>query len=193
LVVVELKERKLLYTNVIEMSLHLYFGPMFSGKSSKLIQEYGKYKVLGKRILVVNHASDSRYSGGSKVVSHNHFSVDAVKLSTLEDARLENIDVVLIDEGQFFPDLYNFCREAVGLHGLTVVVFSLDGTFDQQSFGQVLQLVPFADSARKLVAYCKECKDGTLAPFTRRTVAGNQTVMVGADECYEAVCRSHLN
>jgi thymidine kinase len=101
--------------------------------------------------------------------------------------------VVAIDEGQFFPDLFDHVTRWVDEMDIHVVVVGLDGTFDRTPFGDMLRLLPHAEEVERLTAYCAVCRDGTPAIFSKRTQAGNTTVMaIGGAAMYQPVCRRHF-
>ena len=179
------------------MHLTLILGPMFAGKSSTLLSRVKRAKVLGWKTLVITCDIDKRYDvSGAKVITHDLVGIDAVGVSTLEgiawtkdysDARL-----VVIEEAQFFPDLYEFVIKAVEVDGKDVVVVGLDGDSERKPFGQILDLLPIADEVIRLNALCKRCGDGTAALFTALVggVKGGQVCVGGADR-YEPMCRKH--
>ena len=78
---------------------------------------------------------------------------------------LNEWDVIAIDEGQFFDNLYNFCKHCVDTLGKHVIVSALDGDYKREKFGQVLDLIPICTSVCKLHAFCKECNDGNNSMF----------------------------
>lgn len=174
--------------------LELIIGCMFSGKSSELIKRIKKHSLLGKQILVVNHAKDVRYGRG--VMSHDKVHVHAIALDKLSDIfrnkDLYKSDIVFVDEGQFFHDLHSVCVDLVDVLGKTVVVSALDGTWERKPFEQVVNLIPMADDVVRLKAMCMICRDGTPAPFSKRIVEGNSLEIVGGIESYIPVCRHHF-
>ena len=101
--------------------LDVILGSMFSGKSTELIRRINRYKSIGKRVLVVNYQGDNRYSLDS-ISTHDNSTFKCVKTLDLyslintiagRNEMVENWDVIAIDEGQFFPDLFIFCKECV--------------------------------------------------------------------------------
>jgi len=96
------------------------------------------------------------------------------------------VDVIGIDEGQFFPDLVEVC-EKLAAAGKTVLVASLDGTFQRKPFGRTLELIPMAESVTKLQAVCMICfRD---AAFSRRLGDETAIEVIGGADKYVAVCR----
>ena len=96
------------------------------------------------------------------------------------------IDVIGIDEGQFYPDLVDKVEEFVRKDKL-IIISALDGTFERKPFGQIPSLIPLADDVIKLRAICMQC--GQEAPFTHRLVSNKEVELVGWKDLYEPVCR----
>jgi thymidine kinase len=101
---------------------------------------------------------------------------------------LRKSDVILINEGQFFPDLYYVVVDMVQ-HKKKVYVCGLDGDFERKKFGQILDLIPMCDKIRKLTSLCSICRDGTAGIFSMRISGEKDQTIVGADN-YMPVCRS---
>ncbi|XP_014666491.1 PREDICTED: thymidine kinase, cytosolic-like [Priapulus caudatus] len=113
-------------------------------------------------------------------------AVSAINLFSLKDVTAE-FEVIGIDEGQFFPDVVEF-SQMMADGGKTVIVAALDGTFQRQGFGNILNLVPLAESVNKLTAVCMKCYGD--ASYTKRK--GHETALevIGGADKYMAVCRS---
>ncbi len=176
------------------MNIKLIFGPMYSGKSSEIIKIIRRYKTIGKKLLIISHSSDTRYTEDA-ICTHDQVQEKCLSVSKLEQV-LENpeyldAEVVIIEEAQFFEDLYETVLHAAEKDGKSVIVAGLDGDYKREPFGDIIRLVPCADEIIKLTALCKECGDGTPAPFTKRKVEFDGNVFVGGKESYEAVCRKH--
>ena len=139
--------------------LHLILGPMFSGKTTELIRIYNKYTACGIKCLMINHGYDTRYSNEGHVTSHSQEQIKSLNLIKLE--RLDGVfgyyDVFLINEGQFFPDLYEVVKMLVDNQKKHVFVCGLDGDFKREKFGQMLDLIPLCDNVVKLKAVCQNC------------------------------------
>lgn len=176
------------------MSIELIIGSMYSGKTTELIRRVRRFESIGKRVLVFNHALDTRY--GEDVHTHYGDSTKAIKLHKLSsfdkcfDRFTRKIDVVAIDESQFFPDLVDSVLRMVHHHKLHVIVVGLNGDYTQSLFGDLYKLLPHADDIQFCRAYCNQCNDGTLASFTKRIAGGDEQVEVGSK--YVAVCRGCL-
>ncbi len=180
-------------------SLELIIGPMYAGKSTELIRIINRFKCLNKNVLVINHSINNRY-GSSSLTTHNRDSFDeCIILDKLNDVNndenkehFNKADVIVIEELQFFGDAYDNIVDWIDNRGKCVVAAGLDGDARKLPFGDVLRLIPHAEKVRKLNALCKKCGDGTKAHFSKRLTADEQTILVGSDDVYEAVCRKHF-
>ncbi len=169
--------------------LELILGPMFSGKTTRLIEHYKAYKFIGKKIVVINYALDTRYSQ-TMLSSHDRIEIPCVFMSTLSDKSLWiDADVILINEGQFFADLVECVVEMVDLYKKQVHICGLDGDFRRQRFGSILDLIPYSDKVEKLSAFCGICRNGEKAVFSHRVTNESTQVVIGSDN-YMPLCRS---
>jgi len=177
------------------MSIKLYLGPMWSAKTSKLIQEYQKWHCIGKPTLVINHKIDDRYGMDNYLYTHDQVKIPCTsvqRLSEIDYKIIEQCEAIFINEGQFFDDLKDKCLEWCEQYGKHIYIVGLDGDRFRQKFGQVLDLIPYADHYEKLLAKCKMCLDGTAACFTYDQSVNdcNQQIIVG-NEQYLPLCRKH--
>lgn len=104
--------------------------------------------------------------------------------------------IVLIDEGQFYSDLYSFIKEELNKSGnKKFIIAGLSSDINQDPIGDIIKLIPLADDIIKLSAFCIYCKDGTPANFTKGLTPANDNtqVKVGAKEIYAPVCRKHFS
>lgn len=169
---------------------------MFAGKSTEAIRRVRQFQSDGIPYLVITSIRDTRYDpSGESLRSHSGGSVPATALETLRTVLptvpFAYAKYVVVEEAQFFPDLYEVVMEMVEKRGKHVVVFGLDGDSERRPFGQVLDLIPVADTYAKLQAECRLCGDGTAAIFTKRFSTVTTQVSVGGEESYKAVCRKH--
>ena len=177
--------------------IDIIIGSMFSGKSTELIRRINRYKVLGKKILVINHKLDQRYSESS-ISTHSNMSLECLSIHKLNDINEDEkykkeydaCEVLVIEEAQFFEDLYDVVVKAADVDNKIVIVAGLDGDSNREEFGDILKLIPKCDSVKKLHALCVKCKDGTSASFTKRLVKNNSQIYIGVSE-FIAVCRYH--
>lgn len=173
------------------MSLEIILGPMFSGKSSRILSIVSRSSVVWSPVLVIKHAADTRYSH-NEVVTHDgrHAPcVTADSLQQFDDAYLSRYQVIIVEEAQFFQGLVDFVRHAVDDLHKNVYLVGLDGDSNRQPFGEILQCIPLADKVEKLSALCTRCHNGKEAIFSRRRIACSSQVLVAGANLYEAVCR----
>ena len=163
---------------------------MFSGKSTELMRRVNCHKSIGEKVLVINHASDNRYTDQSVIISHNGQSMASIKTDQLKHTLYVNYDVIAIDEAQFFPDLIQGVLTYLA-DGKKIIVAGLVGDFRCNPIGDILKLLPHADETVRLYAFCSNCKDGTRAAFTKRTSESKEQVVIGS-KMYMAVCRKCL-
>jgi thymidine kinase len=185
--------------------LEIFLGCMYSGKTSKLVEIYKQCKFCNINVAVINHCFDKRYDE-TLLSTHDkvmipciqttrlndiwYFGNDAINLKRLDDSlKLLNSDVILINEGQFFEDLYPAVKHMLE-HGKKIYVCGLDGDFERNKFGQILDLIPLCDKVTKLTSLCSLCKDGTLGIFSKRISSEKEQTVVGSDN-YIPVCRIH--
>ena len=174
--------------------LELIIGPMFAGKSSEIQRRIRLLHAIDKNVLVVKPKKDTRYIV-DKITTHNYDMVDCIVLDNLSEVNniIKDYHSIVIDEGQFFNDLKPTVIMWLDTCDINIIVAGLDGDFQKNPIGTILDLIPHSDSCIKLTSLCNICKDGTPAPFTLRTVKSNDTVLVGGSEAYIPVCRKHYN
>ena len=184
------------------MSLRVVMGPMFAGKTSEIQGVVRRNQCLGRAVLVLTADIDNRYqSDVASIINHDRTAIPARAVPVGELATVlawpefAAASAIVIDEAQFFRGcLVDFVKTAVDEHGKYVTVVGLDGDAERRPFGDVLTLVPLADSVVKLTALCRYCGDGTPAIFTRARAArpASEQVAVGGADMYEPVCRRHF-
>jgi thymidine kinase len=171
-------------------------GPMYCGKSEELIRRLRRVKIAKQKIKVFKPVIDNRYNK-SDVVSHSGDSIEAVPVDHPEEIleKLDDsIDVIGIDEAQFFhQDIVEICEELAD-NGTRVIAAGLDRNFRGEPFGPMPELMARAEYVDKLHAICIQC--GEPASRTQRLIDGepaaydDPVVLIGAQEVYEARCRS---
>eukprot|EP00240_Pyramimonas_obovata_P012795 CAMPEP_0118926886 /NCGR_PEP_ID=MMETSP1169-20130426/4498_1 /TAXON_ID=36882 /ORGANISM="Pyramimonas obovata, Strain CCMP722" /LENGTH=252 /DNA_ID=CAMNT_0006868537 /DNA_START=282 /DNA_END=1037 /DNA_ORIENTATION=- len=136
-------------------------GPMFSGKTTELLARVSAAKGQGKDVMLIKSAIDDRYST-STIVTHDGVEMACFAVQSLEQLQeymsedeLRQPQVIAIDEAQFFRGLHEFCVEAAEKRNQQVLIAGLDGDFQRAKFGEVLELVPVADTVTKLHARCE--------------------------------------
>ena len=173
--------------------LEMWLGPMFSGKTTQLIQTYKQYTYIDKTIAVVNYNGDKRYHD-TMLSTHDQIMIPCIQSSTLSEiiAQLECVDVILINEGQFFCDIFDITIDLVEKHKKIVYIYGLDGDFQRNKFGRVLDLIPYCDRFTKLHSMCASCKNGKPALFSKRISSEVGQIVIGSDN-YKPLCRRCYN
>lgn len=164
-------------------------GSMFSGKTEELIRRLKRAEFARQRVEIFKPAIDTRYSR-EKVVSHDSRSIASTPVDSSASLLLftSEIDVVGIDEAQFFDDgLADVCNQLAN-NGVRVIVAGLDMDFKGQPFGPMPALCAIADEVTKVHAICVRC--GSLAYASHRVVAGDKQVLLGEKTEYEPLCRA---
>jgi thymidine kinase len=173
-------------------------GPMFAGKTEELLRRVRRAAIAGQRVVVFSHALDTR-AGGERIASHAGLDAPSRAVASAEDIATSvdagQLDIVAIDEAQFFgPGLVDVVRD-LAARGLLVIVAGLDVTFLGQPFEPLPSLMVGAERVDKLTAVCSVC--GADAIFHARKAAGGGDVSavtenVGGVETYQALCRRHF-
>lgn len=187
-------------------SLHIFFGPMRSGKSTELRTIVTQSADLGLKTLYINSKIDVREKLNSRkddrdgpTSHHSSFyglstKIDYIKVDKLEDVDVSNYQIIGIDEGQFFHDIVKVVRKWLFVDYKTIYISSLDGDFEIRPFGHVSELICIASTIRKFSAKCMMCLElGKLrdAPYTGKlkTVPKIEgQILVGGDETYISLC-----
>ena len=168
-------------------SLHIVLGPMFSGKTTRLIQIYHAQTCISKKVAVINYAGDIRYDP-KMLLTHDQISIPCIQLTALDGFDCSSYDTILINEAQFFGDLFEIVIQFVENCDKEVHIFGLDGDFLRNKFGGIVDLIPYCDSVEKLSALCAYCCDGTKALFSFRMSREVEQMVIGADN-YKPLCR----
>ena len=177
--------------------LELIVGSMFSGKTSYLLDIYKKCKFCDIPIAVINYADDARYSD-TMLSTHDKQMIPCIKAKTITDAIFDNLaeisaaEVILINEGQFFPDIEEQVQALVEKKQKRVYICGLDGDFERKPIGKLHNLIPFCDEIVKLKSLCSLCRDGTPGIFSFRTTHEVDQVVIGSSN-YIPLCRKCYN
>lgn len=172
------------------MSLDIILGPMFAGKSTRILSIISRYAALGTPVLVIKHEDDVRHSV-NEITTHNGQRAACTIARDLSAVSIEGFNVIIVDEAQFFQNLVPFVEWVVDTHQKHLYLVGLDGDYNRRPFsGDLLQCIPLADSVEKLTAFCHRCADGTPGLFSHRHAGAiNQQVIVGGSELYTTLCR----
>jgi thymidine kinase len=175
------------------MSLDLVIGPMFAGKSSRILSIVSRHISIGRRVLVVKHSSDVRYGDEDDIITHDDRRTPCIRIAALnqvQDSQIREFDVIIVDEAHFFRGLVPFVRRVVDEMRKSLFLVGLDGDSNRMPFGELLQCIPLADRVERITALCHRCGDGTPGIFTyRRQGPHDQQVIVGGSDMYETLCR----
>lgn len=178
--------------------LEIILGPMFSGKTTQIIQIYNNYSYIGKNVVVINYAEDKRYHE-SMLSTHDRKMIPCILTTDIADmwanplhdeySTINEADVILINEGQFFKNLKDVVLEMVDKYQKIVYICGLDGDFKRNKFGDLLGLIPYCDKVNKLNSLCSQCKNGKKGIFSCRITRETSQVVIGSDN-YKPLCRS---
>ena len=163
-------------------------GSMFSGKTEELIRRLKRAKIANKGVEIFKPAVDTRYDE-EEVVSHDRNSIRSTPVSHSENILLlaDGVEVIGIDEAQFFDaELVSVC-EKLAKKGSRVIIAGLDMDFQGKPFGPMPNLLAVADYITKVHAICMVC--GDIALHSYRKVNIDSTVLLGETESYEPRCR----
>jgi thymidine kinase len=182
--------------------LELILGSMFSGKTSYLLDVYKKCVFCNISVAVINYTADNRYTTESMLSTHDKQMIPCILASTISEAvknhadTISQAETILINEGQFFPDIEEQIKHLVEHANKRVYICGLDGDFERKPIGNLLQLVPFSDHIIKLKSLCSLCRDGTPGVFSFRTTNEKSQVVIGSSnyiplcrECYQREAR----
>ena len=164
-------------------------GSMFSGKTEELIRRLRRAKFARQSVEIFKPAVDVRYSAVN-VVSHDENSIPSTPVESAQNILLlaSNVQVVGIDEAQFFDDgLVDVCNQLAN-SGVRVIVAGLDMDYLGKPFGPMPKLMAIADDVLKVHAVCVRC--GSLAQFSHRLAKTDKLVLLGETDSYEPLCRS---
>ncbi len=163
-------------------------GSMFSGKTEELIRRLKRAKIANLKVEIFKPAIDVRYDK-IKIVSHDENEIHSTPVDYSQKILLmaQDVDVVGIDEAQFFDDEISNVCDALALKGIRVIVAGLDMDFMANPFGQMPYLMAKADYVTKLHAICVKC--GNIANYSYRIIPAEEQIMLGAKNAYEPRCR----
>ena len=185
--------------------LEIIKGPMFSGKTTRILDIYKKYKFCDIQTMVINYSKDNRYSD-EMLSSHDKIMIPCIKALRLNDIipltdsdeitnkldfkYIKNFMVskaILINEGQFFGDIVEWVTIAVEKYYKNVYVCGLNTDFMRNKFGNWLELERISDNVVMLHSFCSNCKKRP-AIFSHRLSNESEVEVIGSD-CYIPVCR----
>ncbi len=172
--------------------IEVVVGSMFSGKTEELIRRLKRAKFAKQRVEIFKPQLDTRYSQ-EEVVSHDSNSIHSTPVESSGNIFLlsSDVDVIGIDEAQFFDmGLIEVCDKLAN-QGVRVIVAGLDMDFRGVPFGPIPQLMACAEHVTKVHAICVKC--GDLAQYTHRKSESEKLVLLGEMDIYEPLCRACYN
>jgi thymidine kinase len=173
-------------------TIEVITGSMFSGKTEELIRRLRRSNYAGLKVEIFKPSLDNRYSE-TRVVSHDDKSIVSTPVDNASAILLlaGDVDVVGIDEAQFFDNsIIDVCNNLAD-NGIRVVIAGLDMDFMGKPFGPMPALLAVAEYVTKVHAICMRC--GNLAQYSFRKSAEEQVVLLGEKNIYEPLCRNCYN
>ena len=170
-------------------SIEVIAGSMFSGKTEELIRRLKRAKIARLKVEIFKPAIDTRYSL-AEVVSHDENSILSTPVESSGNIMLltGDVDVIGIDEAQFFDNGLIDVSINLANMGIRVIIAGLDMDFKGKPFGPIPGLMAVADHITKVHAICMRC--GDVAQFSHRLSAADKLVLLGEKDEYEPLCRS---
>jgi len=170
-------------------SIEVVTGSMFSGKTEELIRRLKRAKIARQKVEIFKPAMDIRYAEDA-LVSHDENAIRSTPVDNSSNILLlsGDVDVVGVDEAQFFDQgLVDVVIKLANM-GLRVIIAGLDMDFKGKPFGPVPGLMAVADYVTKVHAICVRC--GSIAQYSHRISEMEQTVLLGEKDVYEPLCRN---
>jgi thymidine kinase len=170
-------------------SIEVITGSMFSGKTEELIRRLRRAVYAKQKVEIFKPSVDIRHTE-TEVVSHNESAILCTSVENSSNLLLltSNVDVVGIDEAQFFDNGLVEVVVKLANMGVRVIVAGLDMNFRGEPFGMMPQIMAVADYVTKLHAICLQC--GSIAQFSHRITDKEQLFLLGNNEMYEPLCRN---
>lgn len=187
-------------------NLTLYIGPMFSGKTTKLLRTHNDLDFMKKinpnnsrykKDYLINFIKDTRYGKSTLITTHDGIQKECLAVETLEqlwnnkeflsEFQKSNIENLFINEGQFFQDILNFTLYILENSSINIYIAALDSDYLRNKFGNIWELIPHAYTVEKLNGQCKFCYLNSI--YTLKTTTDSQQTVI-ATNIYEPVCRN---
>lgn len=177
-----------IYSQKVQGSIEVVTGSMFSGKTEELIRRLKRARFAKQKVEIFKPVVDMRYSQ-TNVISHDENSINSTPVENSSNILLlsANVDVVGIDEAQFFDNGLVEVVVKLANMGIRVIVAGLDMNFKGEPFGPMPEIMAVADYVTKVHAVCMHC--GSIAQFSHRISEKEQLVLLGEKDFYEPLCR----
>ena len=176
------------------MTIELIIGPMFSGKTTELLRRLDRHKLASKRVLIIKYSKDNRYST-NEICTHDNIrndqsykvisTIDLTEVDTYLKQENYRVDVIGIDEGQFFVNIAYFC-DLWASYNKHIIISALNGDYKREIFTNIIPLFPICEDITKLTSICS-CGDE--ASFTHRKIEDKNQEIIGGKDIYEPLCR----
>ncbi len=163
-------------------------GSMFSGKTEELIRRLKRVRIANQKVEIFKPSMDTRYDI-KNIVSHDENAIVSTPIDNSQTILLlaNEVDVIGVDEAQFFDDQLPDVCDQLALRGIRVIVAGLDMDYLGKPFGQMPFLLAKADYITKLHAICVKC--GNIANYSYRKSAHDSQLLLGEKDLYEPRCR----
>ena len=181
------------------MTITLIYGPMFSGKTTKLIEIYENLILKDKaKCIAINYALDKRY-GENKIISHDGLNIDCYSITNIEEfynlkkQLILDADNIFINEAQFFESIDKWVLYLNQVLKKNVILCGLDLDYKREKFGTMMNLLPYAATIHKMTGHCAKCVSPS--QFSYRIVNNDSQILIGNSEyiplcekCYDNQC-----
>ena len=168
--------------------IRLTLGPMFGGKSTELKRLCERHRHAQRKVIAIKYAGDNRYTTESKIMTHDGQSIPAISCKWLSESAINpaDVDVIAIDEIQFYQDNIEFCEKMANA-GVIIEAVGLGGNYKRDTFNRMGEFIGKADDINFVKAICKRCFQD--ASFTARISDEDGEEVIGGAEKYIPVCR----
>lgn len=170
---------------------------MFSSKTTILVKLYNEFKDQQKRVLSFNHVYDNRYNESKQITTHDKISIESQSIASItevfRDEHYSTSEIVMIDEGQFFDNLFNSVMIMVENDNKHVIISGLLLDTERNNFGEMSLLIPYADKHQQLYSKCSYCQEKGLFTDLKhdQSKTTRNQIDVGSSNKYIPVCRYH--
>ena len=172
----------------------LIYGPMFSGKTTKLIEIYKEMLAQKKNCIAINYELDTRY-GKNKIISHDGLAITCYSITNIDDfinnsatkELISSADFIFINEAQFFESILPSVLYLTNILKKNVVLCGLDLDYKRQKFGTMMDLLSKATNVYKMTGKCVKCNKASC--YSHRTVNSYFQILIGTSE-YIPLCET---
>ena len=172
----------------------LIYGPMFSGKTTKLIEIYKEMLAQKKNCIAINYELDTRY-GKNKIISHDGLAITCYSITNIDDfinnsatkELISSADFIFINEAQFFESILPSVLYLTNILKKNVVLCGLDLDYKRQKFGTMMDLLSKATNVFKMTGKCVKCNG--LSCYSHRIVSSYFQILIGTSE-YIPLCET---